>query len=193
MKKFSVLGVMILLVATATLAFAQARTVTVQMRAVEGSRVAGTAIVTEAGGGTRVQVNLTGYNPNQQSAGHIHEGTCEQQGPVRFPLNTITANAQGAGTADTTVATAPYATVTNGRHYVQYHEAGSPPGKQVSCANIPAGGGGQGGAAPTGAPATGFGGGEGQDGMLTWLWLAGLLVVIAGAGAGYTVVRQRGK
>ncbi len=194
MKKFSILGIVLLLVATTSLAFAQAKTVSLQMKAVEGSKITGTAVVSEiTGGGTKVVVNLSGYAANQGSAGHIHEGTCEVQGKVVFPLTTLTADASGKGTAESSLANAPYATVTNGKHYVQYHEAASPAGKQVTCANIvlAAAAGGQGGAAPSSAPATGVGGAvDGSAGFPTAL-VAGLVALLMVAGAGLTVARGR--
>lgn len=206
MKKFSILGVLLLLLATLSLSAAQTpRTVTIQMQAVMGSKVAGTAVITEVGQGIRVNVRLTGYNPNQGSAGHIHSSTCTPGGPVVFPLSTITADAQGNGTAETTLANVPWDTVTGQAHYVQYHVAANPPGPQVSCADIPraaAGGAaapaptarpaGQGGV-PAGAPATGVGGGgSNSEGLpLTWLLLGGLSLLVVGAGASYAFARQR--
>jgi hypothetical protein len=178
-----------------------AQSVTLDMKAVSGSKVTGTAVITQAGNGITVSVKLSGFDPNTSHDGHIHTGTCEQQGGVVFPLTTIKADAQGAGSADTTLANASFATVSDGKHYVQYHTASNPPGQQVSCANIPAASAGQGGGTtttpagsptPAGAPATGFGSSSQSDSFPMGL-LAGLFVSLVGAGAGYRFVRQRGK
>jgi hypothetical protein len=202
MRKLSIIGVLMLVLATMSVAMAQtAQSVTLDMKAVSGSKVTGTAVITQAGNGIMVSVKLSGFDPNTSHDGHIHTGTCEQQGGVVFPLTTIKADAQGAGSADTTLANASFATVSDGKHYVQYHTASNPPGQQVSCANIPAASAGQGGGTttapagsptPAGAPATGFGGSSQSDSFPMGL-LAGLFVSLVGAGAGYRFVRQRGK
>ncbi len=196
MRKLSIIGVLLLLLATMSVALAQtAPSVTLDMKAVSGSKVTGTAVITQAGNGITVSVKLSGFDPNTSHDGHIHSGTCEQQGGVVFPLTTIKADASGAGSADTTLPNASFATVSDGKHYVQYHTASNPPGQQVSCANIPAAKAGQGGGTtttPAGAPATGFGGASQSDNFPMGL-LAGLFLSLVGAGAGYRFVRQRGK
>jgi hypothetical protein len=192
MRKFSVFGVVLLVLATMSIASAQsAQTTTLQMKAVEGSKVTGTAVLTATGNGVMVSVKLSGFDPNTKHDGHIHVGTCEAQGGVVVPLNSITADASGAGSADTTETTMTFAQVSDGKHYVQYHTSSNPPGKQVSCANIPAATAGQGGGTPA-APAAGIGG-VSQDGGFPGALLAGLLVVMMGAGAGYRFVRKSGK
>lgn len=224
MKKLSVLGILLLVMATASLAFAQTTPLSLQMQAIEGSKVTGTATITPDGAGIKVSVKLAGFPANSDHAGHIHQGKCEAQGPVVYPLTTIKADASGAGSADTSLPTVSLASLTGSTtYYVQYHEAATPPGKQVSCANIvlAAAGGGQAttaaattaaattaaattAAATTkaattaagqgGAPATGFGGASSQDeGFPTMLLLGGLLAVLVASGVGYTVSRQRNK
>ncbi len=196
MRKLSVFGVLLLVLATMSIASAQsARTTTLQMKAVEGSKVTGTAVLTESGNGVMVSVKLSGFDPNTKHDGHIHTGTCEAQGGVVVPLNAITADASGAGSADTTETTMTFAQVADGKHYVQYHASSNPPGKQVSCANIPAATAGQGGGGTTtapAAPAAGIGG-LSQDGGSPLALLAGLLVVMIGAGTGYRLVRKSAK
>jgi outer membrane receptor for monomeric catechols len=193
MRKLSVFGVLLLLLATMSIAMAQtARTTTLQMNAVSGSKVTGKAVLTEAGTGVKVSVTLSGFDPNTSHDGHIHVGTCEKQGGVVAPLGTIKADAQGSGTVDSTVTNFTFAQVSDGNHYVQYHTSSNPPGPQVSCANIPAAAAaGQGGGTP-GAPATGIGGSSQSESFSVAL-LAGLLVGLVGAGAGYRVARNRSK
>ncbi len=175
-----------------SMAMAQtARSTNLEMKAVEGSKVVGKAVLTESGTGVKVSVSLTGFDPNTSHDGHIHVGTCEKQGGVVAPLSVIKADASGAGSADSMVTTMAFAAIADGNHYVQYHTASAPPGKQVSCANVTAATAGQGGGTP-GAPATGIGGSTQSDGFPVAL-LAGLLLGLVGAGAGYRVARQRGK
>jgi hypothetical protein len=213
MKKLSVLGILLLVMATASMAMAQTTPLSLQMQAVEGSKVTGTASITPDGNGIKVSVKLSGFPASSDHAGHIHQGKCEAQGPVVYPLTTIKADASGAGSADTSLPTVSLASLTGSTtYYVQYHEAATPPGKQVSCANIvvaAAGGGAQAttaaatttkAAATTaaagqgGAPATGFGGASGQDDAFpTMLLLVGLLAVLVASGVGFTVSRQRNK
>lgn len=191
MRKLSVFGVLLLMLATMSLAMAQTpRTITIAMQAVSPAKVTGKAVLTEAGTGVKVSVSLTGFDPNTKHDGHIHVGTCEKQGGVIAPLGTITADASGAGSVDSTVTTFSFAAVSDGNHYIQYHTSSNPPGVPVSCANIPAATAGQGGAPAV--PATGIGGSTQSDGFPVAL-LAGLLLGLVGAGAGYRVVRQRSK
>ncbi|MDB5082723.1 MAG: hypothetical protein JWP00_4647 [Chloroflexi bacterium] len=191
MRKLSVFGVLFLLLATMTVTMAQTSTTTLQMKEVEGSKVTGTAAISQSGNGIAVSVKLSGFAPNTAHDGHIHVGTCEKQGGVIAPLGVIRADAQGNGSADSTVATQTFASVADGNHYVQYHTSSNPPGKQVSCANIPAASAGQGGGTP-GAPASGMGGASSSDSIPMGL-LAALLVSMVSAGAAYRVVRQRSK
>lgn len=193
MKKLSVLFLALLLAVTTTAAFAQTAAETrVTMNAVGGSNVKGQAVITDlgAGRGVRIVVTLTGYQPNQKSAGHIHNTTCTPGGGVAFPLTTITADAQGNGRAESTVATLEYARLLQGPYYVQYHVAEAPPGPQVSCGDVvrtaaaPAQGGG------TSLPATGVGGGTDAPNGFPWALVA-LTLVLGVAGAGYTVVARR--
>ena len=192
MRKLSVFGVLLLVLATIGVASAQsAPSVTIQMKASGGSKVTGTAVLTQSGNGVMVSVKLTGFDPNTKHDGHIHTGSCAAQGGVVVPLNSITADASGAGSADTTENTLTFAQVTDGKHYVQYHTSSNPPGNPVSCADIPAGTAGQGGGTPS-APAAGIGG-VSQEGGFPVALFAGLLVVMIGAGAGYRFVRKNGK
>jgi hypothetical protein len=185
MRKLSVFGVLLLVLATIGVASAQsAPSITIQMQAVGGSKVTGTAVLTQAGNGVAVSVKLSGFDASSKHDGHIHVGSCAAQGGVVVPLNSITADASGAGSADTTENTLTFAQVTDGKHYVQYHISSNPPGNPVSCADIPAAvtTQGQGGGTP-GAPAAGIGGVSQESGFPVAL-LAGLLGLMVVTGAG---------
>lgn len=135
-KVLSILSVAALLIMSITLANAQTpRSLTVPMNAVGSNTVKGEAVLSEDPGGTKVVVTLTGFTPSQQSAGHIHSGKCDAQGPVVFGLSTITADAQGNGKSETVI-TPTLSSLISGTFYVQYHTAANPPGPQVSCGNI---------------------------------------------------------
>lgn len=189
MKKLSLLGVLVLLLATTSLAMAQsAKTVTVNMTGVGGSKVTAVATVTDAGATTKVSITFKGFDPNSAHAGHIHSGSCEQNGPVVYPLTSAKADANGNATIEGE-ADAPFSTVTNGKFYLNYHVADAPtPGGGIVCGNIVLA---QGGGTAPGAPASGFGGGEnGQDGMNLFL-LGTLVALLAVSATGYGLLRRK--
>jgi hypothetical protein len=193
MRKLSVFGVLFLVLATIGVASAQsAPSVTIQMQATGGSKVTGTAVLTQSGNGVEVNVKLSGFDPSTKHDGHIHVGSCAAQGGVVVPLDSITADASGAGSADTTESTLTFAQVTDGKHYVQYHISSNPPGNPVSCADIPAQAATQGQGGAPGAPAAGLGSVSQESGFPVAL-LAGLLGLMVITGAGYRLVRKNGK
>lgn len=107
------------------------------MNAVNGNGVTGTATIEDAAGtAATVIVTLSGLPANTQHAGHVHTGSCANQGAILSGLNPITADAQGNGSATTTGVPDG---VLNAGFYLQYHVAFSPPGAPISCADIPAG------------------------------------------------------
>lgn len=117
--------------------------VTFAMNAFNGNGVTGTATIDDQpGDGSTVTVALQGLPPGGQHAGHVHQGTCVNQGAILFGLNPIAADAQGSGSA--TTAGVPDALLGPG-FYLQYHVALEPPGDPVSCAEVPATTGGSGG------------------------------------------------
>jgi CHRD domain len=56
-------------------------------------------------GALRVTVDISGLAPNSSHAAHIHLGSCEAQGPVFKPLNSITADSAGHASVTTTIST----------------------------------------------------------------------------------------
>jgi hypothetical protein len=109
----------------------------VPMTAVGGSGVSGEATLTEAGGQTQVAVRLAGFQPSSAHSGHVHQGTCDAPGPPVAPLQDVTADASGAGTATSTVAI-PGSVAMNGQHIIAYHQgAGENMGPPVVCGAIP--------------------------------------------------------
>lgn len=106
----------------------------VQMMALNNSGVTGETMFTEMGQQTQVMLRVMGAPANSTHPAHIHEGTCENQGPVVVPLESVTVDGSGIGSSTSTVDVS-LATVMNGQHYVQAHDAGGTP---VVCGNIPA-------------------------------------------------------
>lgn len=110
-----------------------AGTQTVQLNPLGGSGVSGEATLTRTNGQTQVMVRLTGTPGNTTHPGHIHAGTCDAPGSPVQPLESVSTDATGSGTATTSV-TVDQATVFNGQHVIQYHQAGGGPG--VVCGQI---------------------------------------------------------
>lgn len=106
---------------------------TVQLQPLNDSGITGEATVTDRGTQTEVLVRLTGAPANSEHPGHIHSGTCSSVGGVVQPLEPITTDAAGTGSATATVDMAP-ATIMDGQHIVVYHSGGPP----ATCAEVPA-------------------------------------------------------
>ncbi|HEX5830606.1 MAG TPA: hypothetical protein VFY16_06480 [Gemmatimonadaceae bacterium] len=107
---------------------------TVAMRAVGGNGVVGAATIIAANASTStVTVSLEGMPPNTQHAGHVHRGSCAEQGPIDQGLNPITADAAGRGSATTTGVRNE---LLQAGYYFQYHVQLEPPGDAISCGDI---------------------------------------------------------
>ncbi len=77
-----------------------------------------------------VLVTATGLTPSSAHAVHIHTGSCQSQGPVKYPLDTVTANASGSASVSTVVKNVTSAPPATG-WYVNVH-MGSPSQIQAS-------------------------------------------------------------
>jgi hypothetical protein len=105
--------------------------ITVQLQAQGNSGVAGTATLTDIGGGrTRVDIRVSpGGNPTMPN--HIHEGTCANLNPTpRYPLQAV---ANGMGTSEVNVTipallAAPFA--------INLHKSPQEASIYVACGNI---------------------------------------------------------
>lgn len=111
---------------------------TVMLNELEGSGVAGEAMISQgtSAGQTsvRVTLNVTG-NGSGVHQGHIHQGTCADIGGVAFPLEPVTTSG-GTGTATATV-DADLMSIMDGGHVVVYHQADQQPGSPAVCGEIP--------------------------------------------------------
>jgi plastocyanin len=69
-----------------------------------------------------VQVKLSGLAPNSVHPAHIHAGTCEAGGPVVYPLNNLTADAQGNVTNTTIINGPPWLAIQSRGWFVNVHQ-----------------------------------------------------------------------
>lgn len=53
--------------------------------------------------GASLSVAVAGLTPGERYPVHVHEGTCQQDGPVRLPLGRVTAGGDGTGSVRMTV------------------------------------------------------------------------------------------
>lgn len=68
-----------------------------------GEAAVGEAHMSLSGTTLMVTVDLVGLNPGSKHDAHIHSGSCQKQGPVVHPLQTITADANGRAHVVTTI------------------------------------------------------------------------------------------
>ena len=106
----------------------------VPLAAAGGSGVTGTAGIDDYGSTSTVRIELVGMIPNSSHAGHIHQGSCAQQGAIVRGLPVVTAAADGRGSA--TSVDVPNTFLT-GAFYIQYHVAADPPGDPLACGDLP--------------------------------------------------------
>lgn len=68
-----------------------------------GQSATGTAQLTLSGGTLTVKLIMNKLAPNSTHAAHIHLGSCASQGPVKYALMTLTADASGNASGTTTI------------------------------------------------------------------------------------------
>jgi hypothetical protein len=86
---------------------------------------------------TRVTVNLQGLEAGTSHAGHFHQGTCNDIGPITITLNPIRADDDGRGTM-TTVVDSSLQNIYSGNYLVAYHQDNTNESQSIACATIPA-------------------------------------------------------
>ena len=69
-----------------------------------------------------VQVKLSGLAPNSVHPAHIHAGTCEAGGPILYPLNNLTADAEGNVNNTTIINGPPWLAIQNRGWFVNVHQ-----------------------------------------------------------------------
>lgn len=81
----------------------------------------GTATLTIVNGGLQVVITATELAPNGSHAAHVHTGSCESQGAVLYPLNSVIADTAGKATSTTMVANVT--SIPSGTWYVNVHRS----------------------------------------------------------------------
>lgn len=112
------------------LAAAQTTPVVVNLSAQNNSGLAGTATLTDIGGGkTRVELKVTG--PDGDYPAHIHMGTCANLNPApQYPLVNV------RGGASTTEVDASLATIQQSPHAINMHKSAEDIATYVACGDI---------------------------------------------------------
>jgi hypothetical protein len=102
-----------------------------------GDDATGTATITRDPGTRRmtVRVVVDGLEPGTSHPAHIHAGSCEAQGPVIVPLNSLQADSNGHAEATTVTDNAPDI----GTWYVNVHRGPGLKGPEftpITCGNV---------------------------------------------------------
>jgi len=129
----------------------------VQLKPQNASHTTGTATLIEAGGGVRIELNVSGLpEPDTMYLSHIHPGTCAEVGGVEEegahheeshehgaaqeierPLSQIQSDAQGHGSSTTTLKDASMEKLFSGElKHVNVHAAGSGNPPILACAEL---------------------------------------------------------
>jgi Cu/Zn superoxide dismutase len=172
----------------------QADTMELQLTPSRDSGVSGTATITEEGQGVRVDLSMKGL-PKEgiKHINHFHAGgTCTDDragnpAPATIPLETIVANADGTGSATTTLEDVTLSQLfdPNKKRYIAFHSRteegqGVPP--VISCADVVE-------AAGAGAVSTELPESGGMHPLV--LFSVGATFLAFGIVAGFVLVRRR--
>jgi Cu/Zn superoxide dismutase len=108
------------------------QTVTVSMKALNGSGENGTAVLTQQADGVKVVVALTGAPSGVAQPTHIHVGTCGNinKAPEYALKNTVDGKGASAVPGIT------LAQLLKGKYAINVHKSGTELGTYVSCGNI---------------------------------------------------------
>ena len=96
------------------------------------SKVRGAAAIFSQGGRLFVAVSVSGLKPMSMHAEHIHAGTCGSNGPIKYPLADLVADARGNATA--VIRITPTSVARSG-WYVNVH-ANDPKLTPIACGNV---------------------------------------------------------
>src|SRR5919202_3285242 len=97
------------------------------------SKVRGAAAIFSQGGRLYVAVSVSGLQPMSKHAEHIHAGTCGSNGPIKYPLADLVADARGNATAVIRI-TPP--SVARSGWYVKVHANDPPKLTPIACGNV---------------------------------------------------------
>ncbi len=107
----------------------------VNINPLNGTNVKGTGVISDAGNGKiTVVVTVSGLEPGQHKA-HIHEGSCQAQGAIKYDLPTLEAKPDGTATATITL-NVDFATIIAGNLYFNVHNQAGTPTYVAGCGEI---------------------------------------------------------
>lgn len=104
----------------------------ISLEAENDSNQMGTAKLKDVNGKLEVSVELTGVPAEASEPAHIHMGTCEALGEVKYPLSAITAD----GITVTTLENVKLADILNGEYAISVHKSETELDARVACGNI---------------------------------------------------------
>ena len=110
---------------------ATAEAVTVELKAVKDSGVSGKATLTPMDMKTKVTIELTGAPQGIAQPAHVHQGTCENLGPPKYPLDAVK-----DGKAETTI-DAKLSDLTSGDLAINVHKSEKEMSVYAACGEIP--------------------------------------------------------
>ena len=104
---------------------------------VNGATASGKILLTKGQGVFTVELQITGLQGGTSHVSHIHTGSCKVPGPIKFALNQVVADGNGAADARTQVpASFPPA---SGHWYVVVHQGADMQGSSAAymlCGNL---------------------------------------------------------
>lgn len=130
-------AVLVTMIAVAGVVFAavhasaqNTQSVTIQLKAENGSSVSGTAVLTAEKNQTKVEIQVQNADGGRPAG--IHQGTCDNLNPqATFPLETVQSN----GKSTTTVSTS-LDSLLSGQYVVNLRESSTQLGVYVACGQI---------------------------------------------------------
>ena len=96
-----------------------------------GSTEAGTATLLDGAKGLIVRLRVAGGPEGTPQPAHIHTGTCDNLGGVKYPLKSVT-----NGTSETVIPDVTLATFSKGQWAINVHKSTSDLKTYVACGNI---------------------------------------------------------
>jgi hypothetical protein len=105
--------------------------VTVEFKALNNSGESGKATLTPVDGKTKVVINLTGAPEGVAQPAHIHQGTCENLGGPKYPLEAVK-----NGNSETTI-DAKLSDLSAGDYAINVHKSEKEISTYVACGDIP--------------------------------------------------------
>jgi CHRD domain len=105
--------------------------VTVEFKALNNSGESGKATLTSVDGKTKVVIDLTGAPEGVAQPAHIHQGTCENLGGPKYPLEAVK-----NGNSETTI-DAKLSDLTAGDYAINVHKSEKEISTYVACGDIP--------------------------------------------------------